>query len=347
MLRPLLLIALAGTLALAGVRAAALYGAGSEPARPAPEPPVTAGDHGGKRPLAARDRQPPSLRLRADGLGPSDSGAVTAQVRDRGRTRLTVLIDGVERHSSRAPTGTHELPVGPLVDGRHRIVVSATDRAGNTRRREQDVMVDSTETLGAAVIGAGARGRDVRQLLALMRRFGGYRGPAGQTFDSGALRALRSFQSRARLEVDGLAGPAVLMALTRRLPARVTIDRSDFTLALVREGVRVKTYPVAVGQSRYPTPTGALRVVRKERDPTWNPPDAPWAAELDTVPPGPGNPLGTRWIGLSIRSIGIHGTYATDSLGTQASHGCIRMSIPDVEELFEHLDVGTPVQITA
>jgi len=294
-----------------------------------------------------RDSVAPALQVRADRVWRSDFGSVATKVEDAGPARLTVRVDDIDVHSAEVGAGSREVAVGPLVEGSHRVEVTATDEAGNARRREQTIIVDSTETLGSATVGVGAQGRDVRQLLTLMRRFGGYRGRAGNTFDAGADRVLRAFQARSRLEVDGLAGPAVLMALTRRLPARVAIDRSDFTLTLIRGDVRVKTYTVAVGQARYPTPTGSLSVGRKERDPTWNPPNAPWAAELDTVPPGPGNPLGTRWIGLSIPSIGIHGTYATSSLGTNASHGCIRMSIPDVEELFEQLDVGTPVRITA
>ncbi len=312
---------------------------------------LAARDPAGNRTLVARkvrrDAVAPALKVRADRVWRSDYGSVAAEVEDAGRARLAVRVDGIDVHSAEVDAGTREVPVGPLVEGSHRVEVTATDAAGNTRRREQTIIVDSTETLGSATVGVGAQGRDVRQLLVLMRRFGGYRGRAGNGFDDGADRALRAFQARSRLEVDGLAGPAVLMALTRRLPARVAVDRSDFTLTLIRGEVRVKTYTVAVGQARYPTPTGSLSVGRKERDPTWNPPNAPWAAELDTVPPGPDNPLGTRWIGLSIPSIGIHGTYATGSLGTNASHGCIRMSIPDVEELFEQLDVGTPVRITA
>ncbi len=292
-----------------------------------------------------RDAVAPELRVRADRVWRSDYGSVAAEVEDAGPAQLTVRVDGIDVHSGTA-AGTREVPVGPLVEGRHVVQVAATDEAGNTRRSEETIVVDSTEALGSATVGVGAKGADVRKLLTLMRRFGGYRRRAGSSFDDGAVRALRAFQSRERLEVDGLAGPAVLMALTRTLPARVAVDRSDHTLTLTRGGIRVKTYTVAVGQPRYPTPTGALSVGRKERHPAWNPPNAPWAAELSTVPPGPGNPLGTRWIGLSIPTIGIHGTYATESLGTSASHGCIRMSIADVEELFEQLEIGTPVRIT-
>jgi lipoprotein-anchoring transpeptidase ErfK/SrfK len=102
---------------------------------------------------------------------------------------------------------------------------------------------------------------------------------------------------------------------------------------------------VAIGQAEYPTPTGTYKIVTKQKNPTWNPPDSPWAEGLGQIPPGPGNPLGTRWIGTSAPAIGIHGTYADYSIGTAASHGCLRMHIPDVEELYEDVAVGMPVEI--
>ena len=76
-------------------------------------------------------------------------------------------------------------------------------------------------------------------------------------------------------------------------------------------------------------------------------PSSPWAAGLGPIPPGPGNPLGTRWIGTSAPGIGIHGTHAPSTVGTAASHGCIRMYMSDVEWLFERVRVGTPVFFVA
>lgn len=137
---------------------------------------------------------------------------------------------------------------------------------------------------------------------------------------------------------------ARITAEVATVPTTVFIDRGRFRLTIVRaDGVR--TFPVAVGQPAYPTPTGAFRVVDKQRNPTWYPPDSRWAAGLGPVPPGVGNPLGTRWMGLSSPGIGIHGTPSPGSIGSRASHGCIRMYIRDAERLFELLDVGTPVTI--
>jgi lipoprotein-anchoring transpeptidase ErfK/SrfK len=108
----------------------------------------------------------------------------------------------------------------------------------------------------------------------------------------------------------------------------------------------VRRFEVATGQPIYPTPIGSFKIIVMERDPWWYPPpDAPWAQGAKPIPPGPGNPLGTRWMGLSAPGVGIHGTPDPASLGYSASHGCIRMFIPSAEWLFDHVQVGTPVFI--
>jgi lipoprotein-anchoring transpeptidase ErfK/SrfK len=110
---------------------------------------------------------------------------------------------------------------------------------------------------------------------------------------------------------------------------------------------RVATFPVAVGMPAWPTPTGNLRIASMQRNPWWYPPNQPWAEGASPVPPGPGNPLGTRWMGTNLGGIGIHGTYNPGSIGTAASHGCIRMYIRDSEWLYERIRIGTPVFIRA
>ncbi len=113
------------------------------------------------------------------------------------------------------------------------------------------------------------------------------------------------------------------------------------------DGARlVRTFGVATGQAVYPTPTGTFEVVDKQLNPWWIPPDSPWAKGAKPIPPGPGNPLGTRWMGLSAPGVGIHGTPDDASIGYSASHGCIRMHISDAEWLFHHVELGTPVVIT-
>ena len=144
-----------------------------------------------------------------------------------------------------------------------------------------------------------------------------------------------------------------------RIPFRHTkpaVTTSDFTSVIVIERrsnrlvvwdgkERWRTFGVATGQAIYPTPLGHFSIVTKQMNPWWYPPDSPWAAGLKPVPPGPGNPLGTRWMGLSAPGVGIHGTPDAASSGYSASHGCIRMRIPDAETVFAHVEVGTPVFI--
>jgi lipoprotein-anchoring transpeptidase ErfK/SrfK len=126
----------------------------------------------------------------------------------------------------------------------------------------------------------------------------------------------------------------------------IVVRRSSNELRYYVGSRLVRTFGVATGQSVYPTPTGMFSIVDMQRNPWWRPPDSPWAQGLKPIPPGPGNPLGTRWMGLSAPGVGIHGTPDDASIGYSASHGCIRMHIPDAEWLFKHVDVGTPVVIT-
>jgi lipoprotein-anchoring transpeptidase ErfK/SrfK len=127
----------------------------------------------------------------------------------------------------------------------------------------------------------------------------------------------------------------------------IVIRRASHRLYLYRGSRYWTTFGVAVGMSQYPTPLGSFSIATKQRNPWWYPPDAAWAAGASPIPPGPGNPLGTRWMGLSRGGVGIHGTPDSASIGYSASHGCIRMRIPAAEWLFERVRVGTPVFIVS
>jgi lipoprotein-anchoring transpeptidase ErfK/SrfK len=126
----------------------------------------------------------------------------------------------------------------------------------------------------------------------------------------------------------------------------IVINRSLNRLSLFKGSKLTRRFPVATGQSIYPTPSGQFHIVVKWVNPTWYPPtqDA-WAKGLKPVPPGPDNPLGTRWMGLSSPGIGIHGTDGPTSIGYSESHGCVRMQVADAEWLFNQVNVGTPVFI--
>jgi hypothetical protein len=127
----------------------------------------------------------------------------------------------------------------------------------------------------------------------------------------------------------------------------IVIHRGSNRLYLYN-GMRFwRVFGVATGQSSYPTPLGRWSVVVKWRNPWWYPPQSPWAKGAKPIPPGPGNPLGTRWMGLSASGVGIHGTPDDASIGYSASHGCIRMHIPDAEWLFNRVRIGTTVFIVS
>jgi lipoprotein-anchoring transpeptidase ErfK/SrfK len=125
----------------------------------------------------------------------------------------------------------------------------------------------------------------------------------------------------------------------------IVIRRDSKRLGLYSGMTPVRSFGIATGQPQYPTPLGNFRIVVKWRNPWWYPPASDWAKDAKPIPPGPGNPLGTRWMGISSPAVGIHGTPDAASIGYSASHGCIRMLIPEVEWLFERVGIGTPVFI--
>lgn len=127
----------------------------------------------------------------------------------------------------------------------------------------------------------------------------------------------------------------------------VTVSKREFKLRLFKNLKLRRTYRVAIGAPGYPTPEGRFRIVNKQIDPVWSVPDSPWAGELagSTVAGGsPSNPLKARWMGIA-NGVGIHGTGQDWSIGTAASHGCIRMHVPDVKRLYPLVPVGTPIVI--
>jgi lipoprotein-anchoring transpeptidase ErfK/SrfK len=128
----------------------------------------------------------------------------------------------------------------------------------------------------------------------------------------------------------------------------VIIFRESKRLALFDGLTNIRTFGIATGSSEYPTPLGNYSIATKQMHPWWiPPPDSDWARGKKPIPPGPGNPLGTRWMGTTAPLVGIHGTPDAASIGYSASHGCIRMHVPNAEWLFERVNVGTPVLIVA
>ncbi len=259
--------------------------------------------------------------------------------------QVTATVDGAGapvKAGKTVVTGRrYSFETGSLSEGTHAIEVEVTDRGGHATRLVQTVLVDSTEQFGTRDMTVGARGRDVTVLQTILQRKNVLNGEPTGIFDQETTAALLEYKQTRKLGDT----PVLDKATAKSLAGAIKIDISERKIYYYDEGRLVKTYGVAVGQPRYPTPTGHYQIVSKVYHPTWSPPPSPWASGLEPVPPGPDNPLGTRWMGLSAPHVGIHGTPSDSSIGTAASHGCIRMHIPEVEQLFELVYVGTPVDI--
>jgi lipoprotein-anchoring transpeptidase ErfK/SrfK len=149
-----------------------------------------------------------------------------------------------------------------------------------------------------------------------------------------------------KAKVHSIAPEVTKKEVAAEYPSYLTLDRSTFTLRLWKNLKLAKTYTVAVGMEGLETPEGLYQIEAMEENPVWNVPESDWAGSLagQTIPPGPSNPIKARWMAI-FEGAGIHGTEETSSLGSAASHGCVRMSIPDVEELYDQVEVGTPIFI--
>jgi hypothetical protein len=136
--------------------------------------------------------------------------------------------------------------------------------------------------------------------------------------------------------------------LTRVYGTVLTVDRTNFRLRLFKQLKLSKTYPIAIGAAGYDTPSGLYSIANKQVNPAWHVPDSDWAGDLQgqVIPGGaPNNPLKARWLGIA-DGVGIHGTAEAWSIGSRASHGCIRMHVSDVIDLYPRVPVGTRVLIS-
>jgi hypothetical protein len=134
-----------------------------------------------------------------------------------------------------------------------------------------------------------------------------------------------------------LAAQAMAQTALQSAPKRtIVVSLEDRKLALLEDGWVIKVFPVAVGKPSTPSPSGTFTIERRVMNPTYS-------HDGKVVPPGPGNPVGTRWMGLSIHGYGIHGTNEPRSIGKAASHGCIRMAKADLEEFYPLVHVGDTV----
>ena len=151
---------------------------------------------------------------------------------------------------------------------------------------------------------------------------------------------------RLRIPVEPVRPRVSLVGLTRRYSTYVLVSRETFTLRLYKRLRLVKTYRIAVGRAGLETPAGEYTIDDKQINPSWHVPLSAWAGDLAgrVIPPGPDDPIKARWLGF-YDGAGIHGTDDTSSIGTAASHGCIRMTIPDVEDLYPRVPLNTPIYV--
>jgi lipoprotein-anchoring transpeptidase ErfK/SrfK len=293
-------------------------------------------------PAAAVHRPlPPRVHVAGVKVGGLEAPAAARVVQQAFARPLTVVVD--KRTFSLRPT----LLATPYVDG-------ALRRATTTAPGENVRLVVSVH--GTAVrevverIAHKVEHHAAKSDFALRLRNGKpYIAPGafGRKLDTGEMvrrivHALAANTRRPMRFATKTVEPRVLSGASRRV---IVIDRSKNVLSLYKGTKLWEQFHVATGQSAYPTPAGRFHIVVKWVNPWWYPPASPWAAGESPVPPGPGNPLGTRWMGLSAPGVGIHGTPQPQSIGYSLSHGCIRMLIPQAEWLFNHVDVGTTVFI--
>jgi lipoprotein-anchoring transpeptidase ErfK/SrfK len=260
------------------------------------------------------------LRVRADVAGAVDQ-AIAASQEGGLPTRLVRYVTGGEVHE---PISADVSYSRPAINRFVRRVAAELDR--EPRNASVNPTADSLEVVAAK---EGRRVRDVKLTRELEEA----------VVDAGAPRTIVASVHTTEPEVttDEVAA---------RYPSYLTLDRATFTLRLWKHLKLAKAYTVAVGQEGLETPEGLYAIQEKEENPVWHVPESAWAGDLagQTIPPGPANPIKARWMGI-YEGAGIHGTEEVESLGSAASHGCVRMAIPDVEELYDQVEVGTPIYI--
>ena len=151
----------------------------------------------------------------------------------------------------------------------------------------------------------------------------------------------------ARVRTSVVEPKVTTAELKRKYDTVIIVNRGQFRLRLFKDLQPKQTFGIAVGQVGLETPDGQYTIANKANNPAWHVPNSPWAGKLaGKVIPGddPTNPIKARWLGV-YDGVGIHGTTDDASIGHNASHGCIRMHIPDVEKLYDEVPVGAAIYI--
>ena len=311
------------------------------------------------------DRVANGIRIAGVPVGGLDADDARAKL----RTKLQVPLEKpivVERRRKRFTLSAEDAEVKADIGGMVDDAVAAS-RGGNILGRtlrdltggEEPARIDPRVTYSKAAVqkflarvrkGVDRAARDAKlnfpQLTEVKERNGVKVDVAG--LERNVEVALTSPDDRTAEVPVGTTKPKVTRdQLAKKYPALIIVDRANFKLRFYRHLKLAKTYPIAVGQVGLETPAGLYNIQNKGVNVPWSVPNSPWAGSLaGTVVPGgvPENPLKARWMGI-FDGAGIHGTDQVGSLGTAASHGCVRMAIPDVIELYDKVNVGAPVYI--
>lgn len=226
-----------------------------------------------------------------------------------------------------------DLP-GEVTYSRPAVARFARSIAHEVDREAQDATVQFSSSAPQPSPGHFGRRLDQPSLVAAVGH------QLGSTARSGVIRA----------PVDRVSPKVTTADLAKKYPTVVTVDRAAFTLRLFKDLKLVRSYPIAVGQQGLETPAGLYHIQNKTVDPAWQVPNSAWTGSMagKLVPGGtPENPLKARWLGI-YDGAGIHGIDPSEygTIGHAASHGCVRMRIPDVEALYDQVPVGTPIYIS-
>ncbi|HEV3408047.1 MAG TPA: L,D-transpeptidase/peptidoglycan binding protein [Gaiellaceae bacterium] len=286
-----------------------------------------------ERQVAAKTARPLTIRYESRGfVVPAERLGVSVDVASKVEEAL-----GRSRAGNFVTRAVRDL-TGGEVDSALRVPVSysgaAVDRLVSRLQREINVQPkDARASISVTAVNMSPSRTGIRLKAPLLRtRIG---------------RELRRLNGDRR--VDAPTQTLTPKTTTRELKSRyahfITISRSEKRLRFFVNFRLAKTYSIAVGRAGFETPSGLHRVYSKAVNPAWYAPE--WAGEYaGKIIPGnsPENPIKARWMEFS-DGAGIHGTDAISSIGTSASHGCIRMLIPQVIELYERVPLGTPVYV--
>jgi lipoprotein-anchoring transpeptidase ErfK/SrfK len=303
-------------------------------------------DVGGLRAAAARARLRRELRITQGNWITVRYGALRFTLTGS-RLHLTADVDGAVRQAVKASRGGWLLSrtVRGLFGGRldqsfpirvtyrRRAVDELISRIGATvyrAPRDASVTVDGSAQL-VTILSAPGRAADERLLREELAR---------------ALSAPTAAHVLG-VPVRTLKPKVTTTTLAAEYPAYIVVDRPAFKLLLYQHLRLTHSYPIAVGRAGLETPAGLHHILDKQVDPSWYVPHSAWAGSLagKVIPPGPQDPLVARWMAIDDQGDGIHGTNEPWSIGSAASHGCIRMLVPDVIQLYSLTPLGTPAYV--